>query len=46
MAATIERKDPVQIVCQAPSCGYDRTVEDADSTRLSVEHETVCGDTV
>lgn len=39
-------KDPVTIVCQAPSCGFERIVEDADSTRLATEHEKVCGDVV
>lgn len=45
MAAPII-KDPVTIVCQAPSCGFERIVEDADSTRLSTEHEKACGDVV
>jgi hypothetical protein len=46
MAATRTIKDPVTLVCQAPSCGFERIVEDADSTRLAAAHEKDCGDVV
>jgi hypothetical protein len=38
--------NPVTLVCQASSCGFERIVEDADSTRLAKQHETSCGDEV
>lgn len=46
MAATPDIKDPVTLVCQAPSCGFESVVEDADSTRLATAHEKACGDVV
>lgn len=46
MAATPATKDPVTLVCQAPACGFERIVEDADSARLAAEHEKGCADVV
>jgi hypothetical protein len=46
MAAQPVIKDPATIVCQAPSCGFERVVEDSDSTRLAAVHEKDCGDVV
>jgi len=39
-------KDPVTLVCQAPSCGFEKVVEDKDSARLAAAHEKTCGDVV
>jgi hypothetical protein len=46
VAATPAIKDPVTLVCQAPSCGFERIVEDADAARLAAAHEEDCGDVV